>query len=90
MKNLLASRLSPRESAIIEAWGRGLTYEQAAHELHMAIGSFNTHVWRMFKKLKVHSQEAAVARAKYEPMTRRRVTKTPSSPHQQTLWDSAA
>ena len=85
--NIAVGRLSESEREIVARFSRGLTYEQAAFDLHMPPGTLNTHVLRMYRRLGVHSMAALIAQCSYEPITRRRITKPGKSVHQQPLWD---
>lgn len=58
--------LTPREQDVLRAFVRGLSYRQVADALDVSIDTVRSHVRALYKKLRVHSVAAAVARAIHE------------------------
>jgi len=54
--------LSPREQAVLECLGKGLTYKQIADQLSISIDTIRTYLRRIYEKLHVQSRTEAVAR----------------------------
>jgi DNA-binding CsgD family transcriptional regulator len=54
---MLAAGLSRRESEVALLLSRGLAYKQICGELHMSMGTLNTHVQRIYRKLEVTCKE---------------------------------
>lgn len=55
--------LSDRERDVLRALVQGLTYQQAADELGLSIGTIRTHVRSVYRKLQVNSVAQAVRKA---------------------------
>jgi DNA-binding NarL/FixJ family response regulator len=53
--------LSTREREILRLLARGHAYKEIADELHVSIGTINTHIRRIYKKLQVSSRSEAVS-----------------------------
>ncbi|HEY1789053.1 MAG TPA: response regulator transcription factor, partial [Verrucomicrobiae bacterium] len=53
---------TPREKEILELLSRGLPYKQIAAELNLSIGTIQTHVSRVYKKLHVNCRTEAVVK----------------------------
>ena len=51
---------TPREQQILELLARGLPYKQIAAELNLSMGTIQTHVSRIYKKLHVNCRTEAV------------------------------
>lgn len=51
---------TPRERQILELLARGFAYKQIAGELNLSMGTIQTHVSRIYKKLHVNSRTEAV------------------------------
>jgi len=58
-----ASCLSPREKEVLAAMAGGDSYKMVADTLHISIETVRFHIRNLYKKLHVHSQSAAVAKA---------------------------
>jgi len=58
-----ASNLSTREKEVLAAMARGDSYKMVADTLHISIETVRFHIRNLYKKLQVHSQSAAVAKA---------------------------
>lgn len=56
--------LSEREIQVIGLMARGLTYQQIAEELVIALSTVQTHVKNAYYKLEVHNSQEAVSRAR--------------------------
>jgi DNA-binding NarL/FixJ family response regulator len=54
--------LTPRERQILELLSRGLAYKQIASELNLSMGTIQTHVSRIYKKLHVNCRTEAVVK----------------------------
>ncbi len=54
---MLAAGLSRRESEVALLLSRGLAYKEICGELHMSMGTLNTHVQRIYRKLEVTCKE---------------------------------
>jgi DNA-binding NarL/FixJ family response regulator len=54
--------LTPREQSVLDCLIRGLTYKQAADQLGMGLGTFRTHIRRIYEKLQVQSRTEAVVK----------------------------
>jgi DNA-binding NarL/FixJ family response regulator len=54
--------LSGREQSILDCLSKGLTYQQAAEQLGISMGTIRTHIRRIYEKLHVHARTAAVAK----------------------------
>jgi DNA-binding NarL/FixJ family response regulator len=52
--------LTAREREILELLSRGLSYKMAAAELNLAMGTIQTYIGRIYKKLHVHCRLEAV------------------------------
>lgn len=57
-----AENLTPREQQILELLSRGLAYKQIASELNLSMGTIQTHVSRIYKKLHVNCRTEAVVK----------------------------
>ena len=55
--------LSERESEVLRALVAGKGYKEIAYDLHISIDTVRTHIRRIYRKLRVQSAPAAVARA---------------------------
>ncbi len=53
--------LSPRETEILRLLARGYAYKEIADELGVSLGTINTHVRRIYRKLHVSSRGEAVS-----------------------------
>jgi DNA-binding NarL/FixJ family response regulator len=71
-KTPLIESLTPREQQILELLSRGFAYKQMASELNLSMGTIQTHISRIYKKLHVNCRTEAVM--KY-------LDATGSSPH---------
>jgi len=58
----LVESLTPREKQILELLSRGLAYKQIASELNLSMGTIQTHVNRIYKKIHVNSRTEAVVK----------------------------
>jgi DNA-binding NarL/FixJ family response regulator len=56
----LLDRLTPREREILTLMAHGLTNEDIAARLHLAMGTVKTHVCRILMRLEVHDRSQAV------------------------------
>lgn len=56
----LVENPTPRERQILELLSRGFAYKQIAAELNLSMGTIQTHVSRIYKKLHVNSRTEAV------------------------------
>ena len=54
--------LTPRERQILELLSRGLAYKHIASELNLSMGTIQTHVSRIYKKLHVNCRTEAVVK----------------------------
>jgi DNA-binding NarL/FixJ family response regulator len=54
--------LSPREQQILELLSRGFAYKQMAGELNLSMGTIQTHISRIYKKLHVNCRTEAVVK----------------------------
>jgi len=54
--------LTPREQQILELLARGFAYKQIAAELNLSMGTIQTHVSRIYKKLHVNCRTEAVVK----------------------------
>lgn len=61
-------RLSPRELDVLRALVDGLSYKMIAAELHISFETVRSHMKRIYEKLKVNNNTAAVAMALREGM----------------------
>lgn len=52
--------LTIREQEVLELLSRGFAYKQVAAELNLAMGTIQTHISRIYKKLHVNSRTSAV------------------------------
>jgi len=52
--------LTAREREILELLSRGLSYKMAAAELNLAMGTIQTYIGRIYRKLHVHCRLEAV------------------------------
>jgi DNA-binding NarL/FixJ family response regulator len=59
-KTPLVENPTPREQQILELLSRGFAYKQIASELNLSMGTIQTHVSRVYKKLHVNSRTEAV------------------------------
>jgi DNA-binding NarL/FixJ family response regulator len=59
-KTPLVENPTPREQQILELLSRGFAYKQIASELNLSMGTIQTHVSRIYKKLHVNSRTEAV------------------------------
>jgi len=57
------TRLSPRESEILNAISRGFSYAETAAMLGISVGTVHTFLKRIYRKLAVHSKTEAVFEA---------------------------
>ncbi|NNF05759.1 MAG: response regulator transcription factor [Candidatus Eisenbacteria bacterium] len=55
--------LSPREQEVLTGLASGQAYKQVAESLGISIDTVRFHIRNVYKKLEVHSQSAAVAKA---------------------------
>ena len=53
--------LSPRENEILRLLARGYAYKEIADELGVGLGTINTHIRRIYRKLQVSSRSEAVS-----------------------------
>ena len=53
-------RLTVREQEVLELLSRGFAYKQIAAELNLGMGTIQTHISRIYKKLHVNSRTSAV------------------------------
>lgn len=58
-----AALLTRRESAILELIARGGTYARVAQALGLSVGTVQTHIKHIYKKLSVHSRTEAIIEA---------------------------
>ena len=58
----LVDELTPREQQVLELLARGMAYKQIATELNLGMGTIQTHVSRIYKKLHVNSRTEAVVK----------------------------
>lgn len=56
-------KLAPKEKDVIRHLSRGLTALQVSDEMGISIHTVDTYIRRIYKKMGVHSQSAAIARA---------------------------
>jgi DNA-binding NarL/FixJ family response regulator len=61
-KTPLVDQLTPREQQILELLARGMAYKQIASELNLGMGTIQTHISRIYKKLHVNSRTEAVVK----------------------------
>ncbi len=61
-KTPLVDKLTPREQQILELLARGMAYKQIASELNLGMGTIQTHISRIYKKLHVNSRTEAVVK----------------------------
>lgn len=61
-KTPLVDELTPREQQVLELLARGMAYKQIATELNLGMGTIQTHVSRIYKKLHVNSRTEAVVK----------------------------
>lgn len=61
-KTPVADGLTPREQQILELLARGMAYKQIADELNLSMGTIQTHISRIYKKLHVNSRTEAVVK----------------------------
>jgi DNA-binding CsgD family transcriptional regulator len=54
-------QLSPREHAVLNLIGRGLTYEQAARQLYVSINTIKSHLYRARDRFGVSSTQHLLA-----------------------------
>jgi DNA-binding NarL/FixJ family response regulator len=57
------SRLTFRETEVLQLLARGCTYIQVGDRLGMSVHTVESHVKNLYRKLNVHSARAAVWRA---------------------------
>lgn len=57
------SRLTARETEVLQMLARGSTYIQVGDRLGMSVHTVESHVKNLYRKLNVHSARAAVWRA---------------------------
>lgn len=57
-----APPLTPAEREVLRRLAHGLLYKEVAEELHMALGTVRTHVWRIYRKLHARNRTEAVQR----------------------------
>jgi DNA-binding NarL/FixJ family response regulator len=55
-----SENLTPREQQILELLSRGFAYKQIATEMNLSMGTIQTHISRIYKKLHVNSRTEAV------------------------------
>jgi len=60
--------LSPRERQILELLARGFMYKEIAQSLGIRVVTVNTHIRRIYAKLRVRSRAQAVARYVLKPL----------------------
>ena len=58
-----ASGLSRREAAILELIARGHTYNESSKLLNLSVGTVQSHIKHIYRKLSVHSRSEAVYEA---------------------------
>lgn len=58
-----SSGLSPREKEVLTAMAGGDSYKMVADSLNISIETVRFHIRNLYRKLQVHSQSAAVAKA---------------------------
>lgn len=56
--------LSPREMELLTHIAGGLTYAEAASAMNLSLSTVQTHIRHLYRKLDVHSQVQAVAKAR--------------------------
>lgn len=61
-KTPVVDGLTPREQQILELLARGMAYKQIADELNLGMGTIQTHISRIYKKLHVNSRTEAVVK----------------------------
>ncbi len=61
-KSPLINELTPREQQILELLARGMAYKQIATELNLGMGTVQTHISRVYKKLHVNCRTEAVVK----------------------------
>ncbi len=61
-KTPLINELTPREQQILELLARGMAYKQIATELNLGMGTVQTHISRVYKKLHVNCRTEAVVK----------------------------
>ncbi len=59
-KTPLIENLTPREQQILELLSRGFAYKQIAADLGLSMGTIQTHISRIYKKLHVNCRTEAV------------------------------
>lgn len=57
-------KLTPREVQVLQLFSRGLAYEEVAESLELSIGTIQTYVRTIYRKLGVHNRQSAVNRAR--------------------------
>ena len=55
--------LSEREAEVLRALVAGRGYKELAYDLHISVDTVRSHIRKVYRKLRVHSATAAVARA---------------------------
>lgn len=58
-----AVRLTSREVEVLQLLARGCTYIQVGDRLRMSVHTVESHIKKLYRKLRVHSARAAVWRA---------------------------
>jgi DNA-binding NarL/FixJ family response regulator len=56
--------LTDRETDTLRCIGQGLTYEQTAMEMGISLSTVQSHVRKLYRKLKIHSQTQAAIKAR--------------------------
>jgi DNA-binding NarL/FixJ family response regulator len=69
--------LSPREQEILELLARGFMYKEIAESLNIRVVTVNSHVRRIYEKLRVRSRAQAVARYVLKPLRGERSAAAP-------------
>ena len=58
----LIENITPREQEILELLSRGFAYKMMASELNLSMGTIQTHICRIYKKLHVNCRTEAVVK----------------------------
>lgn len=56
------AKLTPREKDVLDQLTRGFCYKEVADNLHIGTGTLQTHVHKIYEKLRVHSRTEAVVK----------------------------
>ncbi len=57
-----AARLSQRETEVLESLAQGMSYAEIGGHLGISHRTVNTHLYRIYEKLRVHSAAGAVGK----------------------------